>query len=109
MTKVRKIINDNSTAVWRVLVILIFTMGGFYGKRMYAGQDSNTAKINILAIEVARRIDLEPLQAAIEKLNEKTLKKDEALSMQTDIRELREEISRLNVYFRELSLKGKGG
>jgi hypothetical protein len=76
----KKLLTEQSTYLWRVLVLILIGVLGFYGGRLYARVDKNQDLINKVAIEAITQADITPIV--------------------TDIRELRGEIRELNCFLR---------
>jgi len=81
-----KLINGRSIYAWRFLILIMLGLFGFFGTRLYASIDRNTATIYGLAEHGVSKTDIVPLQA--------------------DIRELRGEIRELNGYLRDNRVGG---
>lgn len=81
-----KAFNEKSVYIWRIAVVIILALLGFFGTRLYAELDRNQA-VTIQAMS-------------------NSVQKSDLAPMQQDIRELRGEVRELNSYLRD-SKKGK--
>jgi len=75
-----KLFNGRSTYAWRFLILIMLSLFGFFGTRLYASIDRNSVAVYELVNSGVSKADIAPLQ--------------------TDIRELRGEIRELNYYLR---------
>ena len=78
-------LNGKSIYIWRVLIIILFGILGFFGTRLYAQIDRNQDAIYAIATSTATKNDLQSV----------------ILPMERDIRELRSEMRNLNSYLRK--------
>lgn len=75
-----KAFNEKSVYIWRIAVVIILALLGFFGNRLYAELDRNQAVTIQAMANSAQKSDL--------------------ASIQQDIRELRGTVQELNTYLR---------